>query len=334
MNKLFKSNNANQLYLKALRQLLNEPDQLYSNEESNNSNPAGKLYSEMINTKMVLTDPRDRFISVRNMSMKYMMGEFIFYMKGSNLLKDISKYSSFWNKISDDGVHVNSGYGYKMFSTNIDGIRGALSQYELAITNLLRNINSKRAVVLINTPSDSRLDTKDTPCTMFLQFNVIHNKLHMTTYMRSNDIFFGVPYDIGFFTMLHEFTYIILKYTKYPEIRLGSYTHSIGNLHMYYKDRDKLTDILEEHGDLAFESLNPLQIERLKELHIPFPEMTINTYKQLYYLLKFEENTKNFYQNKLSDLFLVAVAKYAGLYEDSEHPHINIIDEERILTWR
>jgi thymidylate synthase len=56
----------------------------------------------------------------------------------------------------------------------------------------------------------------------------------MTTMMRSNDVWFGLPYDIVFFTEVQK--YIARK----MGITAGVYTHFVVSLHMYLRDEEKL----------------------------------------------------------------------------------------------
>ena len=64
--------------------------------------------------------------------------------------------------------------------------------------------NTRRAVVNINVPNVNVIETKDEPCTIALQFLNRDGKLHCTAIMRSNDIWFGTPYDWAFFIELQK----------------------------------------------------------------------------------------------------------------------------------
>jgi thymidylate synthase len=62
----------------------------------------------------------------------------------------------------------------------------------------------------------------------------------MITFMRSNDIYLGLPHDLFSFTMLQEIVALSL------DLNLGSYTHIVGSLHLYKDNIDKLDTFLEE----------------------------------------------------------------------------------------
>jgi hypothetical protein len=83
------------------------------------------------------------------------------------------------------------------------------------VAELLKDHDSRRALVLINRANDQiyAVDhgSKDVPCTLSLQFFVRDNKLHLHAHMRSNDVFWGLTYDLFSFTMLQEVMMLELR---------------------------------------------------------------------------------------------------------------------------
>ena len=171
-----------------------------------------------------LHDPRQCIIysSVRKLSAKYMLAELQWYFSGSNLVSDIGKYAKMWNTLTDDGTTVNSAYGYRIFK------QFGFNQLQFVVDKLKQDIHSRQAVIHIKDASDK--PTKDTPCTCLIQFVVFRGRLNAHTYMRSNDIWFGTPYDVIFFCILQQ---IVAKAVGLP---LGSYYHTVGDLHVYEKN--------------------------------------------------------------------------------------------------
>ena len=90
-------------------------------------------------------------------------------------------------------------------------------------------------------------ESKDINCTVCLQFFIRNNKLHMTTYMRSNDLWMGFPYDVFQFTNMQVLMSMELG------VELGTYTHISGSLHLYKRNLVKV----DEHCD------NPLEQYRV-----------------------------------------------------------------------
>jgi thymidylate synthase len=64
--------------------------------------------------------------------------------------------------------------------------------------------------------------------------------LDMITQMRSNDAYFGLPHDVFAFTMIQEIFAVSLG------VKLGSYRHVVGSLHLYKVNRTKARSYLRE----------------------------------------------------------------------------------------
>lgn len=170
----------------------------------------------------------DNAIAKQRFVLSYGLAEMVWYLSGSRSMEWISKFGSIWTKLTDDGITNNSAYGYAIYFEN------GYSQLEQIIEILKADPNSRRAVININTPHPNKLTTNDERCTIALQYLVRDGKLNATTYMRSNDINFGVPYDVFYFTMLQRFV------AKSLGLEVGTYTHTATSLHMYDRDIDKL----------------------------------------------------------------------------------------------
>ena len=182
---------------------------------------------ELRNITIRLTNMDNNIIYPRA-SIIYAIGELIWYFSGDNHLDFINKFSSVWNRLSDDGKTCNSAYGYLLQE------KFGFNQIDTIIRLLKMDSDTRRAVLNLNYANKSVITTKDEPCTVCIQFFIRNNKLHTTVYMRSNDLYTGFPYDILFFTEL----------TKYIASRLnietGEYTHIVGSLHFYDENINKL----------------------------------------------------------------------------------------------
>lgn len=188
---------------------------------------------ELLNVKLVLTDISNNIVSVRGISPSYLCGELLWYFNGMRSTEFISRFSKFWERISDDGKTSNSAYGYIMQS------KFKFNQVEKVIELLKKDPTSRRAVININTPNKDVIETKDEPCTIALQFMIRKGNLDCTAMMRSNDIWFGTPYDIAFFTELQKYI------AQRLDVGYGYYTHFATSMHLYDKDYDKVQNMLE-----------------------------------------------------------------------------------------
>lgn len=188
---------------------------------------------ELLNVKLVLTDITKNIVSVRGISPSYLCGELLWYFNGMRNVEFISRFSKFWENLSDDGKTVNSAYGYLMRKAF------GFDQIETVIKLLKADPNSRRAVINLNTPREGVMITKDEPCTIALQFMIRKGNLDCTAIMRSNDIWLGTPYDIAFFTELQKYI------AQQLGVGYGYYTHFATSLHLYDRDYDKVLNVLD-----------------------------------------------------------------------------------------
>lgn len=212
------------IHSELMHTLLNDPDC--------ESAPRGKPIKELIAASFTLTDPRNRLIMspARAVNYGFAVGELCWYARADTDLETMLYYNRRMALFSDDGETINSAYGYRIFDWDYD-------QFTDVIAELRRDPDSRRAVMHINHPTDLKravgVGSKDVPCTMSLQLLIRDRKLHMHVLMRSNDVVWGLPYDVFSFTCLQEAFLYILQREGVPVDDLGSYHHSAGSLHLY-----------------------------------------------------------------------------------------------------
>lgn len=184
----------------------------------------GDVVGEITDAVFCVEDPTRSIVTsqIRNMPMRYAVGELAWYLSGSNRCADIGRFAKKWLEISDDGVTNNSAYGWRIFS------KFGFDQWEYIKELLTKDPNSRQAVIHIKDASNT--PTKDTPCTVYLQFFIRNGALNMSVHMRSNDIWMGVPYD------MFSFCFLQMKMAMELGVEIGEYNHYAGSLHMYARD--------------------------------------------------------------------------------------------------
>lgn len=129
-------------------------------------------------------------------------------------------------RFRNDGV-FDGAYGLR-----IHGFLGRVVQ-ELASDRA-----SRRAVLSIyNAREDLTKDTLDVPCTLTVQFLLRRDALHMIVSMRSNDVWWGLPYD------LTQFAALQVAVAQALDIEVGTYHHQVGSLHVYEQHRERAADL-------------------------------------------------------------------------------------------
>lgn len=187
----------------------------------------GDVIGEIINAVTVINNPTNNIMRnrIRNLSMKYAVGELLWYLSGNNRLSEIQKYTKAWDRMSDDGEIVNSNYGWCIRH------KYGFDQWEYVRELLRKSPETRQAVLHIKTADNK--ESNDVNCTVCLQFFIRDNKLHVTTYMRSNDIWMGFPYDV------FQFTCMQILMSMELGVEVGTYTHIVGSLHLYERDLRK-----------------------------------------------------------------------------------------------
>jgi thymidylate synthase len=124
---------------------------------------------------------------------------------------------------NEDGT-VNSNYGWQWSRE---------AQLDKVIDILRKDKTTRQATISIYDGKEIDNYKHDTPCTYAVQFTIIDNKLCMSVYMRSNDLWYGFCNDQYQFSMLQQ------KVAQELNIQIGWYYHHAHNLHLY---NDKLNN--------------------------------------------------------------------------------------------
>jgi thymidylate synthase len=192
--------------------------------------------TELVGVLMQLSNPRARLSRTEQKQHLFSsLGELLWYLSGTTDLGFITYYVKRYADDSDDGFTIHGGYGPRLF--NMDGRH---NQLQNVVTILTNKPSTRRAVIQLFDAEDIAKDHKEIPCTCTLQFMLRKGRLHMLTFMRSNDAFIGLPHDVFAFTMLQE----IVARSIGGEV--GVYKHAVGSLHLYDRDREDAEAYLQE----------------------------------------------------------------------------------------
>ena len=240
--------------------------------------PRGQLIKENLAQTLHLSDPRARLLnnSQRETNYGFGVGEFLWYWSGKQDLATMMYYNKRMKDFSNDGETLNSAYGHRLrslvFFTSPTGYGTGGTQWETCKQTLLQDSDSRRAVMLINLPEDERqavvAGSKDVPCTLSLQFFIRDNALHLHTLMRSNDIIWGLTYDLFSFTLFQECMLLDLRKTEqFKDLELGDYYHTAGSIHIYERHFEQAERIVREYNSGDFKHASPMErITSLEEL--------------------------------------------------------------------
>ena len=193
------------------------------------------------NYKIDSTRPFANFES-RKFNWKYLAGELVWYLNQDRDVDYIGNFSNFWKNITNPYTNeINSNYGSLLFG----------DQLYWAKQSLIQDINSRQAIAFLNQPKFQFPGNKDFVCTMYLNFWIRNNELHMKVQMRSNDIFYGLTFDAPFFAIVHQHMLLWLK-ERYKDLKLGHYFHCVDNIHFYERHFELANNIVSESDNQDF----------------------------------------------------------------------------------
>lgn len=219
------------------------------------SAPRGLSIREILNYSFCVEKPTSEPISTfdedRNKTIvDYTSKETDIYDSCTNKADDFAKASKFWSKLANPDGTVNSAYGYLIWKNRSHGnLRFEINDgimrtpWEWAKLSLKQDKDTRQAILHFNLPEHAWVGNKDFTCTMYANFLIRDNKLHLIVRMRSNDLMKGLVYDLPWFVSLMDKMIEELKDT-YPNLSKGTYTHSADSMHIYEKDELSILKML------------------------------------------------------------------------------------------
>ncbi|NDC22762.1 MAG: hypothetical protein EBZ49_01345 [Proteobacteria bacterium] len=182
----------------------------------------------LFNVSFTVENPVDKEIKTpqRKFKVDYAEYEWHWYLKGDRDAKEISERAKIWKNMMVPGTtNVVSNYGHFWRYNN---------QLNKVINDLKLNKETRRAVIVHYNLFETDMYKYDTPCNLVLNFYVKNDKLHLTVFARSIDLWFGFSNDQYCFSKLME---LVSEKTGYT---IGSMHWFITNLHLYERHWDKV----------------------------------------------------------------------------------------------
>lgn len=151
------------------------------------------------------------YVPSRKFSYKFMSAEAYWILSGDNTVKGIEQFNKNIAAFSDDGETFFGAYGPK--------IKGQLGY---VVKTLIKDPDTRQAGLTIWRESPPQ--TKDVPCTVSIFFSRRNDKLNAHVFMRSSDVWLGLPYDAFNFSMLAHLVCAHINSRTWDSVRHGSYT--------------------------------------------------------------------------------------------------------------
>ena len=201
---------------------------LFSDINTNGESFAGT--KAKFNVSFTLMDPSDKVITTpeRKFNLDYAEYEWLWYLKGDRDAKQISEKAKIWKQMMVPGTtNVVSNYGY-FWNYN--------DQLKRVINELKTNPETRKAIIVHYLLHELEMYKYDTPCNVALNFYIRNERLHLTIFARSIDLWFGFGNDQYCFAKLME------KISLETNYKIGHMNWHITNLHIYPRHYDMLLE--------------------------------------------------------------------------------------------
>lgn len=177
---------------------------------------------EPVMTTYEFPNERVLFSAERDANPIFHLMESIWMLAGRRDVAFLTQFNRRMSEFSDDGVTYNAAYGYRWRS------EFGLDQLVEVIELLRHNPTTRQAVVQIWRASDLVAETRDKACNTQVVFEIRRNRLNMTVFNRSNDIWWGAyGANAVHFSVLQEFV------ASAVGVNVGVYRQISNNLHLY-----------------------------------------------------------------------------------------------------
>ena len=155
--------------------------------------PRGKATKETLHRTITVDMNRPVLtVEARKLSYRFMAAEAFWILTGDDRVESIAPYNKAIADFSDDGKTFFGAYGPKV-----------VQQMPYVIRKLYEDPDTRQAGLTIW--RESPPTTKDVPCTVAMFFNIRGGRLNASVFMRSSDVWLGVPYDVFNFSMIAHF---------------------------------------------------------------------------------------------------------------------------------
>lgn len=190
-------------------------------------------------------------LTTKKVFLKAIIYELLWLLRGDTNIKFLKDNGvTIWNEWADENGELGSVYGkqWRRWET-VDGRK--VDQISNLIDGIKNNPNSRRLIV--NAWNVGEVDKMALPpCHCFFQFYVANGKLSCQLYVRSNDVFLGMPFNIASYSLL------VMMVAQVCDLKLGELVYTTGDTHIYQNHFEQIKlQLTREPKKLPTMSINP-----------------------------------------------------------------------------
>lgn len=172
----------------------------------------------------------------RKVNYRFMAAEAVWICSGREDVAFLDPYNPHMKNFSDDGFTLAGAYGPRI-----------LSQFSYVVDKLVEDRDTRQATLTVWSPNPKT--TKDYPCTVAMDFKIRRGKLNLHVFMRSSDIWLGLPYDVFSFTMVAALVLGGYNFRRQASVQLGTLHLTAASSHLYEEHWTKSVDMVADPGD-------------------------------------------------------------------------------------
>lgn len=206
-------------------------------------------------------------VTTKKVHLKSIIHELLWFLSGdTNITYLQANNVTIWDEWADENGDLGKVYGhqwrkwetgrYEMIAFE-EGAKGGrfeeitIDQIAQVVQQIKVNPDSRRHLVVAFNPG--QLDEMALPpCHAFFQFYVSNGKLSCQLYMRSSDIFLGLPYNITSYSLL------TMMVAQVCDLLPGEFIISIGDAHIYLNHLEQVNlQLTREPHPLPTMKINP-----------------------------------------------------------------------------
>lgn len=203
--------------------------------------PRGKVTKEILQRTLEI-DMRQPVLRVpkRELNYRFMAAEAYWILTGDDQVATIAPYNSRIAEFSDDGECFFGAYGPKI-----------VAQLPYVVAKLNEDRLSRQAGLTIWRESPPA--TRDVPCTVAIFCSLRNDLLNLHVFMRSSDLWLGVPYDVFNFSMLGHYICCLLNHTRLSAdfVTPGQLFLTAASSHLYQTNWDRAVVCLSSGNPLG-----------------------------------------------------------------------------------
>ena len=188
----------------------------------------------------------------RRLYPKSAFAEVAWQLMGTRHIEWLRKHCPMWDKFVDHTDVVMAAYGYRW------RVGFGRDQLQAAVDTLRNDPTDRQCVVMAWNPMSDGLGElsqwRNVPCPIGFTVNIVGGRMHMSVFMRSSDVFVGLPYDVMGHALLLD------TLAASTGVRPGILHFMLAHAHLY-----------EVHRDMAQECVHAWGERREVESYVPLP---------------------------------------------------------------